>query len=347
MKIGIITFHWATNYGAVLQAYALQSYLSEQGHDVEIINYRPLRNIILQRMTWIKNLSFGSFAKERKLKRFRRENLITSKKVYSSNKALLKANNVYDVIICGSDQVWNMSFIQYAEKNKQTFSYYLDFLNDKTKKVAYAASFGTNEITARFKSKIKECLSDFESISVRENSAKKMLCDIGIESKIVVDPTLLLQANNYYFLPNNSKKWHDLFVYRLHKNQCLFDKVESYLTSTINSVKTSKNMSIEDWLQSIKNSNFVLTNSFHGVVFSIIFRVPFLSVLVEGSDMNDRILTLLSSVGLQERCINEFDNDIIDKIMKTPILWEDVLDKLMKLKEEAKDFLSSAIVDRK
>ena len=78
MKIGIITFHWATNYGAILQAYALQNYLIEFGHDVEIINYRPRKNIFLQKLTWIKNRQWGNFRKEKRLNLFRKKNLFVS-----------------------------------------------------------------------------------------------------------------------------------------------------------------------------------------------------------------------------------------------------------------------------
>ena len=343
MRIGIITFHWATNYGAILQAYALQNYLLELGHDVEIINYRPQRNIFLQRLTWIRNREWGNFKKEKELKTFRKSNLSVGSKIYGSNRALRSMKEKYDIIISGSDQVWNLSFIQYAERNKQTYSYYLDFVSGETKKVAYAASFGTSKLPFENKKNIREKLTGFHAISVRECTAKTIVEDLGLEAKVVFDPTLLLKKEKYELLCSPQKKDGGMVVYKLHGNQKLFEKVEKHLSERIKTYKVQPEMSIPDWLGSIKSADLVLTNSFHGTVFSILFKIPFINVLVEGSDMNDRIITLLSSLGLENRCLQKYDEKSIEELRVTPIGWEKVDQKLEVLKGEAKDFLLSVI----
>ena len=343
MKIGIITFHWATNYGAILQAYALQTYLTELGSEVEIINYRPRRNIFLQRLTWIRNREWGNFKKEKRLSLFRKNNLVVSAKRYGSNKALRSMKEKYDVIISGSDQVWNLSFIQYAEPNKQTYSYYLDFVSGKTKKISYAASFGTNNLPLDSKFNIREQLRSFNAISVREVTAKTIVEDLGLNAKVVVDPTLLLDVNKYELLCGSKKINDGMLVYKLHNKQNLFAKVEQLLSKKIKAYAVHSEMAISDWLISIKSANLVLTNSFHGIVFSILFKVPFINVLVEGSDMNDRIITLLSSLGLEDRCIHTYDEELIEEIRISSIDWSKVAQKLEVLKGEAKEFLLSVI----
>lgn len=345
MKIGIITFHWATNYGAILQAYALQNYLLELGHDVEIINYLPRRNIFLQRLTWIRNRQWGNFKKENKLHLFRKNNLFISSKTYKSNRALYSMKKKYDIIISGSDQVWNLSFIQYAEQSKQTYSYYLDFVSRDTKKVSYAASFGTNMIPFEYKANIREELSTFSAISVRELTAKAILEELGLAAKVVIDPTLLIEREYYERFCCSQKDNERLLVYKLHNNQSLFDKIERYLSEGTKTHKVHSEMSMSDWLGSIKNAKLVLTNSFHGMVFSILFEVPFISVLVEGSDMNDRIITLLSSLGLEDRYIHTYDEKLIEEIRISSIDWNKVAQKLEVLKGEAKEFLLSAIYE--
>ena len=123
----------------------------------------------------------------------------------------------------------------------------------------------------------------------------------------------------------------------------LFAKVEQLLSKKIKAYAVHSEMAISDWLISIKSANLVLTNSFHGIVFSILFKVPFINVLVEGSDMNDRIITLLSSLGLEDRCIHTYDEELIEEIRISSIDWSKVAQKLEVLKGEAKEFLLSVI----
>ena len=167
MKIGTITFHWATNYGAVLQAYALQQHLKLNNYETEIINYIPLRVKLIQNIKRIKNQEIHEFIKEIKLKRFIKQSLTLSRKTYYTNSCLKKKCHKYDVYICGSDQVWNESFALFAE-GRPTLSYYLNFVKNDKQRISYATSFGTDKLSSKVANLVKPELEKFKSISVRE-----------------------------------------------------------------------------------------------------------------------------------------------------------------------------------
>ena len=175
MKIGILTFHWGTNYGGVLQSYALQCYLKSIGCDVEIINYAPLtyRNSFF---LCFKGKSIGTikknilnYFKERKFRKFRKSNLILSKKRYFTKTSSEAFNNDYDVIVVGSDQVWN----PYIALN-YGLPYWLPY-KGKARKIAYAVSLGCDVYPQEILEKQTACINDFYAISVREKSAVNII----------------------------------------------------------------------------------------------------------------------------------------------------------------------------
>lgn len=349
-KIATITFHWATNYGAVLQAYALQQHLLESNYQAEIINYIPSRVKFLQTIMSVMKKDFASLKKEKRIKEFRKNELIVTSKKYGTNKALHKCANKYDAVICGSDQVWNEAFTLTAE-GKPTLSYYLDFAGEKTRKIAYAVSFGTPKLRNQVKELITPQVSTFKSISVRENTGKTILEDIGVESTIVVDPTLLLTRKNYEALLEKRKApaTSKVFSYIIQKNQTNAEKTSKYISTKFNEVPNENvygvDCGIYDWLYNIKNSEFVVTNSFHGMVFSIIFNKPFVAVAVENSGMNDRIYTLLSALGLNNRIVEIYDESLIDNIINTDIDWGETEQKLDLLRKSSAKFLMEALKD--
>lgn len=345
--IGTITFHWATNYGAIMQAYALQKYLKKLDKETEIIDYLPFRMNTIQKMSKLFSRDVSFFSKERKLNKFRKNELILSKKRYKDNKSLIDCANNYDVIICGSDQIWNESFTNSAE-GKPTLSYFLNFAND-AKKIAYAVSFGTDKLSDKTKSVIRPELENFFKISVRENTGKEILSDLDINSQVVLDPALLLSQEDYNELLENKTmpKPQKVFSYIIHNNQTKAVKISNYLkTKYKEEIKGSYydvNCGLYEWLHDIKKAGIVITNSFHGMVFSIIFNTPFIVVPVENSGMNDRITTLLGSLGLENRMLTEVDYTLIDKLTSEKIDWTIVEENLKKLKKSSQDFLSEAI----
>lgn len=355
MKIATITFHWATNYGAVLQAYALQKYLISNDYNTEIINYIPIRVKILQDLYQRKNKDF--FTKERNINKFREKHMkISSKKYYTIN-SLKKASNNYDIFICGSDQIWNESFICSSEskfiffgKKIKNLSYYLSFVKDK-KRISYATSFGKEKLEESTNILIKKELKLFEHIGVRENSGKKIVEVLGLKAKVVLDPTLLLNGSNYSELIENKENIQkfDLFSYILHNHKEAI-KIDDFIYKKYFNIENDSKynnepIGIEEWLYNIKNSKFVVTNSFHGIVFSILFHTPFIAILIKGSGMNDRIETLLNKLNLKDRIIIDFDEDKIDNIKNSDIDWDNIDILLDELRKDSFEFLKESILN--
>lgn len=351
MKIGIITFHWAVNYGAVLQSFALQKVLRNNDLDVEIINYRPYLVSFKQVLLNISKMNYKYFFKMIKINRFIRKNMILSKKRYLTNKQLVKECINYDIYICGSDQVWNSSFALKAE-GKPTLSYFLNFVPENKRRMSYAASFGADDLPIDMIKIIKPELTKFSNISVREFSGSEILNNIHISNRLVLDPALLLDKKYYDKLILNSKIKYlkqELFVYIIHDNQVNSERINNYVSEKLYGKKFenfgNSSIGIEEWLNYIKESEFVLTNSYHGMIFSILYKKPFIIVPVEGIPMNNRIKTLLEVTGLQERLIKDFNKEALIDVMYKKIHWVDVEEKLNLLRKESIDYLKKAILN--
>lgn len=341
MKIGIITFHWGINYGANLQAYALQEALKKLNNEVEIIDYYPSRYKIdfFHALMKIKIGSvlrtIKSIPKAKLFEDFRKKRLNRTK-YYSSNKKLCKEEFGYDCYICGSDQIWNESFLRGGER-KKTYSYFLNFAPDDKIIASYAASFGTTKYNDNLKEDLKKSLNRFDFLSVRENTGLEILGDVGFNNAVVVpDPALLLEKTDYEKLFENKKvKSKYAFKYILHNYKKGVGEISDKLESDGYDIVECSDKGVEAWLEDIYNSEYVFTNSFHGIVFSILFEKPFTAILIDGSGMNDRIVTLLKSVGLEDRIYCE-DNNI-----NTEIQWDLVRIKVQDLRKKGYDYLKT------
>lgn len=350
MKTGIITFHWATNYGAVLQAYALQYFLShEQGFDVEIINYIPRRVKFKQAISTVRKRRFKDFVKEYKLKKFRKNNFLVSQRKYSSSEMLIDTNQYYDVFICGSDQIWNEWFLHKSERRINP-SYFLHFVDAGKTRISYATSFGTDELSKNTIEAITPELEKYKSIFVREKSGEAIINRMGFDVSLVVDPTLLLRKETYENIIEQEKKHRlfDFFPYILHNNQSDACKISEYIYENhFDSKKDRKYMdesiSVNEWLYSIKNTRFVLTNSYHGVIFSVLFHRPFIVVLVQNSHMNNRVITLLQLLGLEDRIVHFFEPKTVDALLKCEIDWKMVQTTLDQLRKESAEKLLNSL----
>lgn len=342
-KIYILTFHWATNYGAVLQSYALQRYLIQQyGDNVEIINYIPkgyektfCRSFDI-RSVQKTLLNIKEYYKEKKFKKFREKNLIVTHEFKTGEEI---SHNEWEqaVYIAGSDQIWNPFFTMKGE-NKPVGVYYLDFAPEKSTKISYAASFGTEKISEDMQKFIQKKLEEFNLLTVRENSGREIISRMELDSELVCDPVFLHKREFYEKLFSqeiikNRKKF--IFSYILHGKQENAENLVKYISEKLGiEVRSSITISIEEWLCNICDSKIVVTNSFHAVAFSLIFQVPFIAVLIEESGMNDRIFTLLQSVNLEERAVLTWSEDEIDEILNKPIDWQKVGESI----EEKKNF---------
>lgn len=343
MKIGILTFHWATNYGAVLQTYALQSVLKSMGHEVEVINYKPKRFDF----SWRKYLLYPFSIKylKRDLIQNKKENLLAQfrnrylnlTKRYFSYKDLDKISSDYDVVISGSDQILNPSFTMYGE-GCPTPTYYLSFANARTIRIGYAVSFGCTQYPENAFSSAKQWIKNFDKLGVRENTGKDILASFCYKGDVTVvpDPTIL-----------NGKRLFDdidivkpiekdyLCVYVLRKN------IEIEINTNIFYIDdTNHPVSMEEWLGYIFYSKGLITNSYHGMIMAILFHVPFVVLLERelGVGMNDRFTTLLTRLGLIDRIVSSEGK--INTILSNEINWKNVDYKMAEYKNIGESFLN-------
>lgn len=362
MKIAILTLPLSTNYGGVLQNYALQQALKDMGHtpftfdlgqftwiDCLIFNLKSIVKSILGRPCQFILSPRDYMYKERPLRIFVENHVkLLYPRVKRPTIEILKKYNI-DAVIVGSDQVWRAKYYPH------TCDMFLQFVKDKNiKKISYAASFGTHEWeypkdkTALCKSLIK----DFSAISVRENSAID-LCHhfLGVDAIQVLDPTLLLTEDDYKRLINNIpiNKNKFLFAYLLDISENKVSYVESIakaksLTPIIISAgkHLTQNDSVELWLSYFRDAAFVITDSFHGTVFSIIFKKNFITIANKKRG-NDRMTSLLSLLDLTNRLVDECGMD--DKNSSDTINWNVVDVRLETLRAESKKFLSKSLIE--
>lgn len=324
-KVNIITIHFGTNHGSVLQAYALSNYLQGIGHDVRIIDYVPERyNVWNSLLLRKKNkyplpviMAYYPFAvmkgyKVRKLfDSFVKNNLNLTRR-YSSKEELKNCPPMADIYISGSDQVWNNDY-----NGDNEYSYFLDFVPNHAKKVAYAASFGKEDVPQKHLSDIKPLLQDFDKISVREADAKRILAPIGIYATHVVDPVFLFSKQEWReFATKHETDKPYILVYVMDGlyNE-LLDYAQKWKEQTgkkiyVVSFKKIKDQRIDkcfyltspkDFVGLIDNADAVITNSFHGTAFSILFQKDFMTVGKE--KYNSRMCSLLSKLNLDKHFI--------------------------------------------
>lgn len=349
MKIGIITFHWAANYGAVLQAYALQEYLKRKGQDVEIIDYVPkgytyrFFECFMSRSIDSFKYKFRDYKKRKKINENINRYLTLSKK-YSSYKEFYSDIPQYDIYLTGSDQVWNEDFTLRGE-GKLNLAYFFDFIKDK-KKISYATSAGSCEFSDEYWNAVLPCLHEYDDISVREESLALSLGKKGISAKVVPDPTLLLHVDDYEQLTVETIKSFKFVYYILQNEQKNAFTIKNYYTEKYGDVATKdiNGVSLGEWLEYIKKAELVMTNSYHGTIFSVLNHKNFLVVPIEGKleGMNDRVYTLLSKLKLSDRIVTSIDE--AEKLSNIPINWGKVDLLLEKYRQEGIAFLDSYIV---
>lgn len=311
-KVGIITFHDSRNYGAVLQAYALQQKVSEEFRDVEIINYQNpeiakvvklwnysgggIKGLIKTFLAFMfrlrKKIAFDSFAR-----RF----LNLSSTVSDDN--IADFSDRYDAVITGSDQVWNTVL------TAGDIHYFLDFCNDKQFRIAYAASFGDSKI--ELSEDVKREISKFDHITLREEDMVNDVSEcIGSTPEVCCDPALLLDAARWH--SNCSKRLcHEKYVFLFMIDESdgikkyakrLADEKGLRLISNKNDFSFILHPSPSDFLSWIYNAEYVVTDSFHGTVFSILFHKSFISYIRNKEGLpKKRIIGLLEKVGLSHR----------------------------------------------
>lgn len=337
MNIATMTYHWMPNYGAVLQTYALQQFLKENKHETEVLNYVPKRILYRSYLGYIKRKQFDILKRISQTKKFIKNEIKVSNQEYHNHFELEQSITYYNAFICGSDQIWCEWFIKNAEK-KDCFSYYLDFVGDKSKKIAYAVSFGSVSISNDSVKNIMRYGQEFDWIGVREKEGQQLLKKIGIKSKLVCDPVFLISREKFNELADKCTiKEQKAFVFILKNNKQLavklikeVEKKDSYCTKT---------KSVYEWLAVIKKSSIVVTDSFHCMAFCLIFHTPFWVVPTGNHGFDDRIQTLLEIVNLGTRKCSYIRNDLEN----TDIDWSEVDDLLKKYTDKSRYYLNEVL----
>lgn len=355
MKIAILTFHRALNYGALLQAFALKTIISQQGHDVDILDYR---NPVIESAYYYPKLSQrkdiksilkyflqgkNEIGKRERFECFRLQYLSLSSKQYTDVDVKDSVSS-YDLFVVGSDQVWNYQAHGFDE------NYFLRFVDDKSKKASYAASIGLSTLSESIKAKYKVLLRDYPICSVREQMGAELLKGLGISTRIDLDPSLLMTSGewcNAFSVKKSSKKF--IFAYYFELTDTLKAFVEElaekegcsirYFGSAICAPFKGKCEAIKmadpvDFIESIYNAEYIVTNSFHGTAFAINFNKKFFVELLQKDEkVNSRLVNILKMTSLEGRQICCFDN--ITLAVQQPINWNYVNRMLKKKRAES------------
>ncbi len=364
-KIGLVTWHYYSNFGSALQAYALQKNIVELGYDVKIINYR--------------NKKYGKYTKSANIKNFVRcivekifrgkNNKIAQKlynpflifrnrffnetKVEQDEEKLWKLCRDCKTVVCGSDQIW--------APNVFNSVYMLDFVPNNINKVSYAASVGLNDIKDSMAKKYKLLLDDFKHISVREQAGAKLLKEkCQVDACVVLDPTLLLDKKHWQILEKECLKEDEnyIFCYFLNEKNEYKDKVLAYAKENgLNIIGKSANPDDEVWLSSppnqigpqeflklIHNARVIFTDSYHGTIFSLLYHKDFVTFeRFENTDevcQNSRIYQLNRYFDISKRIVRLLD---CEKLTIAEYDYNKFEERLKVLRQESLEFLKNAL----
>lgn len=363
-KIGILTFHQALSYGAKLQAYALQTFMNNNGIENEIIDYtcpfmyshliRPIRfgkthktKAILRSFLTMRQTGID----RRKSVAFRTKYMKLSRPFNEKN--ISEAKDEYAAFIAGSDQVWSPVCVGGDPV------YFLNFALPE-QKYSYAASIGEKELVPDKAENFKNLLSDFQRFSVREESAAAIIKNLlGRESTINVDPTLLLKAEEWdkiaapvkninpdepYIFLFNVKTPKNLFAYakRLGKKTgCKIYSIQKNRRNRVKGVNYLDPVTANEFVWLIKNARYVVTNSFHGTAFSIIYKKDYAIEFDYLGGRNNRSEELMTDLGISGREITAST----DPNPESPVDWDSVEKKLAIHRQSSLDYLNTVKKD--
>lgn len=377
MNVGILTFHFSDNYGAALQAYALRRWFAEQGHQVQFIDYRPahiehggrlslptspakfkanLKVVYLAASAFI-NEHFGNPGQRDKFVRFRRDLLgVADDQAPTDNDAALARASTFDLLVAGSDQIWSPSQHFGFDPN-----YFFAFAHTfPGRRISYAASFGRDRLSQAEAAQLPGLLSNFDAVGVREASGVQLVEQATGQKPVnVPDPTLLL--SDYSALTTSHEptvKEPYVFCYALRSPdnirptaQLVAKSLKAPILSPHNphrrwlEIGTTVHPDPAEWVSLLQKARFVVTNSFHGTVFSLMFKKPFIVAGLTGdkATANARAINLLRAVGLEDRITSAFSASQVQALMQQEIDWTVVHARLQTLREAGVGYLREQI----
>lgn len=372
MKIGLLTYHFSDNYGALWQAYALREWFRSRGLEADFIPYHPRyveeggafdrpwnpalwrknATILYMKLSQMQRRVLGDRAMRAGFDAFRRDHLGLAGAPLRTAGDLRATVAGCDMLVCGSDQIWNPSIQRGLDP-----VYFLDIPGaERARKVAYAPSFGRTEIEAAHLPELLRLVRGLDGVSVREESGRAILGRAGLDTdtvQVVPDPTLLL-GNFDAVLKDNPEQEDVLFCYALRTDAGVRDVAEATsralgvpVVSARNNrqrwrdIGTGISPSPVDWLRQLARARAVVSNSFHGIALSIVLNRPFLAVSLPGKKarLNARILNLLEMTGLQDRLVTAGSLPEIQSRMTDEIDWDAVNTRLARARHLAETYL--------
>lgn len=361
-KVAIMTWHSYNNYGTVLQAYASRKYIEILGYDVDLIDYLPKeKEVEVKDLLNYKNIRNKFVNKDEKVALYNKK-LVEKFKTFRDERYsytercetqadLYRLNSKYDKFVCGSDQIWSPNLF---DEN-----YFLKFVDNPDKKIAYAPSFGVNEIVDdELKVNIGDLVKDIGSLSIREDVGVNIIKDIANrDAKVVLDPTLLLEKEIWkenFNLKKTNEEY--IFVYCLGKIEEAY-KIAKAISQEHNlKIKIIGNNPVyckkykeyvcaspEEFLNLIYGAKLVITDSFHGTIFSMNFNIPFITLkrFKDGKkSQNSRIYSILKIT----KCLDRLYDDNLEYFQDNFDLDFKTVNNELKLKrEESQNYLKNSL----
>ncbi len=305
MKIGILTASRTDNNGTDLQAYAMQMLFQRYENDVELINYRCAKLENSRKAFYPHDLRgflsipynvYRHYVHEQ----FRKQYFKVSETEYDKNNI---STNEYDVIVVGSDQIWNLNI------TGNDLSFYLPYKNSKQKKFSYAASLGRTDIKQWNELfEIEKKLRDFDLVSVREESGVCTLAEIGIKAQSDLDPILMMTQSEWNLLARAPKRLaHYVLVYVVDQTSKAISFARDYAQKNglivifvdnpikpISGVKVKRFISVEEWIGLVRDADMIVTNSYHCLAFTFLYNKSFVWFeLINNKESNTRLLNLM------------------------------------------------------
>lgn len=370
LKVGLITYHFSNNFGALMQAYALRKWFLNQGVDAEFLPYHPRyveeggafdrpwklslwrknATILYMKLNYVRHRLFDNAGQRAAFQAFRRKYLGVGSLRCVKRESLEQYVRQYDMLVCGSDQIWNPSIQRGLDP-----IYFLQIPGSSdVRKVAYAPSFGRTEIEGEHLPDLTRYLAGLDAISVRERNGLEILTKAGVTNACVVpDPTILL--GDFSDLTGSEVvSDSSVFCYALRSDELIRDVALLVARQSGCSLRSARNLNQKwrdigqgvslgplEWLQMLNQSRFVISNSFHGVALSVILNKPFIAVSLPGKKaaLNARTLNLLETVGLMDRFVTSIDPEHVASLYNSPIDWGAVNNLIAEQRKIGGDFL--------
>jgi polysaccharide pyruvyl transferase WcaK-like protein len=374
IRVGILTYHFSDNYGALLQAYSLRKWFLKRDIKAEFINYHPsyveeggdfdqpfnLRKwrknltILYLRFSHLRRRLFGNQHQKQAFELFRKNVLSVSGPRLKTIDDL-DGFTEYDLLVCGSDQIWNPS----SQRGLDPV-YFLAFSRaSRSRRISYAASFGKPRLDSQYDEQAKELLSSLNAISVREKSGVEIVKSLATRDGVCVpDPTILLGDFSDFLQGNSNIPAGHVFCYALRTADMIREvatlvgkDLNTKILSPYNAHRRWSEIgetvypSPDEWVCFLNNAAVVVTNSFHGVALSIILQKPFVAIALPGKKkgLNERVWNLLDQLGLRDRMLESDNYKDVRHVMKEDIDWATVAMRLEAMRADGNAFLEGEL----